>query len=229
MSCGGFAAKVWPALISFAYPGLAALDLVEQIMTLVQRMFNNWQKTEEQLLDFVEYCAGRGRLTVELLRRKFHGAAFDKAYTELHDMLSPRGLRLFLDALTSTRRGGLHWWGTKCSSFVSLCQSVAQRYPWNNYLGAVERCFVSEGNEQAEVTAFGMFMSMICGCYPVLEQPLTSVMVLLPSLKSVLSHFNFQKKVVWMGAFQGPSPKPLQISPNCFGFVSSPSPKASGA
>ena len=41
---GGIATTQWPDLIAFAYPGLARLTLVDQIMSLVQRMLFNWDK-----------------------------------------------------------------------------------------------------------------------------------------------------------------------------------------
>lgn len=207
---GGIATTQWPDLIAFAYPGLARLTLVDQIMSLVQRMLFNWTRPQE-LFDFAEYCAGHGRMTVEMMRTSFKGVALDIAYSQEHDMTTPQGLRLFLDCLTATRQGGMHWWGTKCSSFVSLCSSIAQRLDWNNYFGDTSRRFVSEGNMQAEVTAFGLFLSVICGCLPCLEQPISSVMVQLPSLRHVLEYFHFMPKMVWMGSCGGPSPKPLQI------------------
>ena len=131
-----------------------------------------------------------------MVRKSFKRVALDIAYSQNHDMTSPQGLRPFLDCLTATRQGGMHWWGTKCSSFVSLCSSIAQRLDWNNYFGDTSRRFVSEGNMQAEVTAFGLFLSVICGCLPCLEQPISSVMVQLPSLRHVLEYFHFMRKVV---------------------------------
>ena len=59
-----------------------------------------------------------------MVRKSFKRVALDIAYSQNHDMTSPQGLRPFLDCLTATRQGGMHWWGTKCSSFVSLCSSM---------------------------------------------------------------------------------------------------------
>ena len=41
---GGIPATQWPDLIAFANPGLAGLTLLDQIMSLVQRMLFNWDK-----------------------------------------------------------------------------------------------------------------------------------------------------------------------------------------
>jgi hypothetical protein len=216
-SCGGHVASVWPAIIRCAYPVLADLTLVDQIMSFVHRILRNWSVAEnlsrlgEPLLDFVEFCAGRGMLTRGMIYHGYRCAAFDINYDASHDMLSGPGLRLFLDALTSTRRRGMHWWGTKCSSFVNLCISVSERNAFNAWLGNQERHFVQEGNQQAEVTALGIFLGALCGLLSILEQPTSSVMPRTPSLQNVFAFFNFHRQVVWMGAYSGPSPKPLQL------------------
>ena len=210
-------AEMWPTMIGCAFPVLRSLTLVDQIMSFVSRALYNRSMAEEPgrldepLLDFIEFCSGRGMLTRGMIHNGHRCAAFDVLYSLEHDMLSAPGLRLFLDALTSTRKGGMNWWGTKCSSFVSLCASVAQRHAYNAWLGNEERQFVQEGNQQAEVTALGICLGVLCGLFPVLEQPVSSVMPRTPSLHSVLSFFNFHRQVVWMGAFSGPSPKPLQL------------------
>lgn len=216
-SCGGHVSSVWPAIIRCAYPVLADLTLVDQIMSFVHRILRNWSVAEnlsrlgEPLLDFVEFCAGRGMLTRGMIYHGYRCAAFDINYDASHDMLSAPGLRLFLDALTSTRRRGMHWWGTKCSSFVNLCISVSERNAFNAWLGNQERHFVQEGNQQAEVTALGIFLGALCGLLSILEQPTSSVMPRTPSLQNVFAFFNFHRQVVWMGAYSGPSPKPLQL------------------
>ena len=215
-SCGGHVSEVWPRLIGECYPALSSLSLADQIMSFVHRILQNWANAElgeagGPLLDFIEFCAGRGMLTRGMIHHGHRCAAFDKIYSSAHDMLSARGLRLFLDALTSTRKRGMNWWGTKCSSFVSLCASLAQRTAFNDWLGDQTRFFVMEGNSQAEVTALGIFIGVVCGLLCVLEQPVSSVMPRTPSLQSVFAFFGFNRQVVWMGAFSGPSPKPLQL------------------
>ena len=216
-SAGGHVSAAWPDLIADSYPVLSSFNLVDQIMSFVHRIKQNWANAERlneagaPLLDFVEFCAGRGMLTRGMIHHGYRCAAFDINYSPGHDMLSAPGLRLFLDALTSTREGGMNWWGTKCSSFVSLCASVSLRNAFNDWLGNTERFFVREGNAQAEITAIGIFLAALCGLLPVLEQPSSSVMPRTPSLRNVFEFFGFYRQVVWMGAFSGPSPKPLQL------------------
>lgn len=206
----GWIHEIWPQVLSNAFPALARLNLVDQIMALVQRCVRN-RAGHLNLLQFCEFCSGRGNLTRELLRCNLYGCSFDWLYAEEHNMMESYGIRLFFDAITSSAQEALHWWGTKCSSFVSLCVSVSLRHSSNSYLGDQSKQFVKEGNFQAEITSIGIFISWLCGCYPVLEQPISSVMPCLTSMRHVLTYCRFEKTICWMGSFNGPSPKPLQI------------------
>ena len=123
----------------------------------------------------------RAHLSRELLPKGWRGCSLDIRLSPLnHDMCSPKGLRTFLDCLTSSKDRALHWFGTRCSSFVPLCQSVARRYPQNNFYGDMSRACVCDGNFQVEVTGFCMYLSMLLSCIPVLEQPLGSCMPNVP-------------------------------------------------
>ena len=61
------------------------------------------------------------------------------------------------------------------------------------------------------VTALTMLISYLCGCNPVLEQPMGSVMPLEEPLKSVLACIGASKFSVYHGAYSGESWKPLQL------------------
>ena len=67
-SCGGHVSEVWPRLIGECYAALSSLSLADQIMSFVHRILQNWANAElgeagGPLLDFIEFCAGRGMLT----------------------------------------------------------------------------------------------------------------------------------------------------------------------
>jgi len=69
--------------------------------------------------------AGTANLSKELIRSGFWGASLDKLYLEEdHDMLSLKGIKLFITTLLASRFGALHWFGACCSSFALLCQSL---------------------------------------------------------------------------------------------------------
>ena len=188
-------------------------------MKIAERFcFNNHDlgSGADELFDFVEFCAGE-QISVE---NCFGKAGKDVhltygfrrcRFSPLHDMCSQWGLRKFFDCLSSSKDRALHWFGTKCSSFVPLCQSVAQRYPQNNFYGDTNRACVCDGNFQVEVTGLCMFISMVLSCIPVLEQPLGSCMPHVPVLRNLFSWFGMFKTVTYMGCFSGPSAKPLPI------------------
>ena len=61
------------------------------------------------------------------------------------------------------------------------------------------------------VTALTMAFSFLCGCNPVLEQPLGSVMPKEEPLKFVLQAIGASKWVIYHGAYSAESRKPLQF------------------
>lgn len=205
---------MWPAFFCQAYPFLrGATSCLEMMVLVAERfLFNLVNFNELDQLEFIEFCAGRACLSREMLRAGFHqGAALDIIYHPHHDMLTPQGLRTWFDALVASRRKSLHWYATRCSSFVPLCVSQSMRYEENSYYGDRSRRWVEEGNLQMEITSMMMFFSFLLGCIPALEQPTGSVLPKLPSLRNVLWFFDFKKTVTYMGSFGGPTSKPLQI------------------
>ena len=65
----------------------------------------------------------------------------------------------------------------------------------------------------AEISCLVCVVAFLIGCYPTLEQPISSTMVKLPSFSSLFSfqQFNFERTLTWMGAFGGKSPKVVQV------------------
>ncbi|CAL1136356.1 unnamed protein product [Cladocopium goreaui] len=211
---GGRASKVWPSFLCEAYPFLrGATSCLEMMVLVAERfLFNLVNFNELDQLEFVEFCAGRAHLSREMLRQGFHqGASVDILFHPHHDMLSSKGLRTWFDMVVASRRKSLHWFATRCSSFVPLCISQSMRYEENSFYGDRSRPWVEQGNLQQEVTAMMMFFSFLLDCIPVLEQPTGSVLPKLPSLRNVLWFFDFKKTVTYMGSFAGPTSKPLQI------------------
>lgn len=144
--------------------------------------------------------AGTANLSKELIRSGFWGASLDKLYLEEdHDMLSLKGIKLFITTLLASRFGALHWFGTCCSSFAVLSQSVSLRSAANSFLGDESRDFVFCGNCMSEVSALLFFLSLIVKCCPVLEQPMSSTMPLTPSWHAILMFFHnvFVLQLTW--------------------------------
>ena len=205
---GGRAHKVWPGMLNQAYPELKGLSLDVMMVRFVLRSLQH--RNAGVGSDFREFCAGRGNLTFQLLRKGLKGFAFDKAYSSSHDMCTKIGLRLWLDAISDSRPGSLDWFGTKCSPFVGINKRNSKRYIENGWMGDESREFVRHGNLQMLVTSLAFALSCLCKNHVVLEQPVTSCMPLCQPLAMLIKHFKCQRVITWHGAFDKESPKCLQ-------------------
>eukprot|EP00438_Fugacium_kawagutii_P007466 Skav236410 [mRNA] locus=scaffold7610:13607:14401:- [translate_table: standard] len=203
---------MWSDLMHMCFPEFEASTPVENMMAaLVDRAQFLRERSSARLFQFIEYFAGKANLSRALLERGFRGAAFDIIFSNEHNALSSVGMRLFIDALVSSASKCLAWFGTQCSSFVGLCVSNSMRGPVNAFLGDRSREFVQVGNSLMICTAFLLFLCRLCGITTCLEQPLNSCMPLCPVLSSVLHFTQSAKIVTYLGAFGGPSAKPIQI------------------
>lgn len=215
----GRAARIWPELLQQSYPCLAGGTLVHMICQMVLRSHRNQaehQGAQGGLQDFMEVFCGKANLTKEMMRGGFHGSAYDIQNLPDHDVLESGGLRLMLDSLSMIARNGLVWIATQRASFVILCRHQSQRCCENNWLGCAEGAasphFVKVGNYLMEATGIIYLLAFLCGLNPVLEQPVTSCMMLCPSLRGVFWFTKSKRVVTYMGQFEGPSVKPLQLA-----------------
>ena len=211
----GLAKRHWPKFIGRAYPELKHETLENMLVSLVVRAYMIRHMLlltrPARLHDFIEYCSGQGNLTLECLKAFLNGLAFDRLYSEDHDMCTGIGLRCWLDALAECKFQALVWFGTRCSSWVGMCRQQHGRKASNGYWGNRARSFVRVGNVQMVATSLVMAIGHWSGVNPVLEQPITSAMPRAEPLCSVLKFMQASKHVVWHGAFLGESLKPLQI------------------
>lgn len=204
----------WECILKLSYPEYfnAHMTLNDMMFCLIQRSFFNREMHPNGLHSFVEFFAGCGSLSKELLSRGLQGCAFDITYDASNqNCLSGRGFRLYLTALSSLSADGLCWLGTQCSSFVVLCRSVTKRRPDNRYYGDCSNKGVAEGNTMQSMSAMLFFLAWATGCRPALEQPLNSCMPNVPAMYHTLRWVRACKTTTYMGAFNGPSCKPLQI------------------
>lgn len=215
LSEAGFAKRHWPKLIKRAYPELRNDSLEDMLVKLVVRAYlirHNLLITRPvRLHDFIEYCAGKGNLTLQCLKARLYGLCFDKDYSSDHNMMTGVGLRCMLDAMAECQLHAGVWFGTKCSPFVGLCRNNHKRAASNGFWGLRKKPFVRAGNLQMVVTSLMFAVGHWSGVHPVLEQPVSSVMPKCEPLCSVLAMMNARKHIVWHGAFNGESPKPLQL------------------
>ena len=122
---GGRAWHLWPQLLILAYPHLEACSNgVDVLVSVAERALANFVNCcEDEMLQFVEFCAGKAQLSREMIRRGFHkGASLDILYRQNHDMMTAKGIRTWMDMLVSSRKNSLHWFG----SFASLPHYATQ-------------------------------------------------------------------------------------------------------
>lgn len=235
---GGMAGAMWPDLMKMCYPEFSGSNwsLPAMLTALVDRCCFNRQVHQGQsssvssapLFQFLEFFAGSANLSRELLRNGLEGAAFDVLFRPEHDALTSSGCRLFADAIVSSAESCLAWFGTKCSSFVTICVAVSQRSSDNLYMGDQSRAFVQQGNSLMVVTAWLYFLARLCGITCILEQPLNSFLPLTPLMSSVLEFCQSAKVLTYLGAFGHETVKPLQLWSSSSAFSSLNRPKPQG-
>lgn len=207
---GGHSARVWPMILSLCYPFFNGKDLCQSLIILILRGRQNQRKADVH--DFIEVFAGSANLSLEMIRAGFEGSAFDVLFhAEEQNVLASKGLRLVIDGLSRVKYGGLCWIATKCSSFVALCRCQSQRSATNDFMGDATREFVRNGNDLMQISSLMFLLAYLCGLWPVVEQPLSSVLPDCPAMRTVIQFTSARKCVTYLGAFEGPSQKPLQL------------------
>ena len=214
---GGSANASWPVILANSYPENELLSgpsgLADKLLHLVVR---TWcARASPNFLDVavqaVEFFAGHGLLTQAHVKMGFRCSRFDVLYDASHDVLETHGLRLWIDELVFTSPRSLQWYGTVCSSWVTLCQSKSKRVPSNGYLGDTSRPFVQKGNAQMVATSLLVFLSWMMNNEPILEQPATSSMPKAEPLATVFKYVGAIRTTTWLGAFGAKTWKPLQV------------------
>ena len=120
---------IWQQMLAETFPSMASWPWKAQMKFLIN--FCHYQRRVRQSAKyhFVEFFAGNGNLSRELLRDGWEGVAVDIKYGTDHNLLSVRGLRLAINAVLETHSGALLWFGTPCSSFVKSAGTV-QKEAW---------------------------------------------------------------------------------------------------
>ena len=214
----GCAAPFWKSTLELCYPMFKTKgkSLVDMITLLVERgLFNRENHGQGGCLDWAEFFAGTAAVSRACLKKSRHGVALDWLFRERdHDVLTSQGFRLYMDVVCSLACNALAWFGIQCSSFVQICVSVSCRGLDNDWLGDEDKDFVRAGNLMMILSALLMLVAHLLKVEVLLEQPVTSVMPLCPTMKNVLSFIGMTRSVTYLGAFSGPSVKPIQVFHN---------------
>ena len=141
-----------------------------------------------------------------------------------HDLSTVRGLVAAVIAVLGVRAGALVHMATVCTSFVFLNsgthgRSIAAPEGWR------ELPYMVLGTILASRSSLLALLSWALGAMWVLEQPLSSVMIALPSWQVVVRFFAEKENQGWpnclvkqnnvfMAAFRGPTLKPTSLFSN---------------
>ena len=209
---GAAAAGAWPGMLEASYPTLTGIPLHDQVLKFGLHVFEERYQHDGGRYSLVEYWAGSA-IIAKIHARETGGAvvALDKSFHESQDCLTALGRRLWLDTLAASAHNSINWMGTQCSSFTFLLRSQSGRRRSNGWLGDETQPFVRDGNGQMLVTSLLYFLSWLVGNSPILEQPACSVLPKIQPLRMVLAFTRSYKTHTWLGSFNAPSKKPLQI------------------
>ena len=213
----GCAALFWKSTLELCYPMFKTKgkSLVDMITLLVERGLFNRENHGPGLLDWADFFAGTAALSRACLKKSRRGVALDWLFQErAHDVLTSQGFRLYMDVVCSLSLDALAWFGIQCSSFVQICVSVSCRGEDNDWLGDEGKEFVRSGNLMMVLSALLMLVAHLLKTEVLLEQPVTSVLPLCPTMRNVLSFIGTNRSVTYLGAFDGPSVKPIQVFHN---------------
>ena len=139
--------KTWRKMLNASFPELGEGTLDQALLKLLVRCWKLRKSAHPHALyEFVEFCAGEGNLTAECLKQRLFGLALDVIYDPDHDMTTPVGLRVMIDSISEAKPGAMNWWGTQCSSFVSMGFNNHNRREDNGFWGNTNFPFVRDGN-----------------------------------------------------------------------------------
>ena len=133
----------------------------------------------EDLLDFVEYFAGRGGISRCMAERGLNVFAFDFLTSSRYDVLSPEGFRLHVIAACFTAATANTWSGIECSSWVWVCRAITKRTR-RRPLGSRRVAAVRNGNAHLIRQSVLTLLVHLNGNGQVIEQPQSSLMNAVP-------------------------------------------------
>jgi len=169
------------------------------------------------LLQFIEFFAGRAGHARYLSRMGCATQAFDLRIDPCHDINSDSGFNLYLVACCSTLVSSIAWSGLVCTSWVWIGRSQTGRNA-KHPLGNEHKTMVAQGNGHMRRQVILSMLWELLGNEQVIEQPLSSIVDRVPLFCEMLRVCRLQRMTTWLGAFGAPTPKPLHLWSTC-GFT----------
>lgn len=192
-----------------AFPELGTCSLLEITCCLLVDMLLSRNKVTTPL-DFVECFSGMAFLSRNLHRRGFRGHCFDAKYHTLHNLLSPRGLRLVWLTLRWLGIGALAWFAPPCSSWGFLCAFQSKRRKASPY-GDAGKPWVLAANQTIAIVSFMALLCWICHVDFVLETSKSSLIGFTNEMVGLVQITSACRTRTFLGAFGSSSPKEVKF------------------
>ena len=164
-------------------------------------------------VDHIDWFAGVANIHKAMQKLGLHSVAVDITYDSVHhDYIHKKGMLHSVQLMRRLkRRGGQHL-ATVCSSWTFVNRSTSKRYD-TVPLGVPPRsASVTSANQMVSMCALLWIWAWCSGCYTILEQPLGSLMGYHPRILQIKRMLpSFKHLTTHMGAFGGPTPKPIHL------------------
>ena len=196
-------------LLQAAFPELSDNDLPGIVNQMVAWVMQIRCKNPIGFQMMEGFC-GQAHITKSCRKQGIFAVGLDVVHGDQFDVKTPQGCRRWLTTLFFCADGADQWHGVTCKSFVWLTRYVTKR-SIDRPLGNEAIGIVQDGNELAVLVTFHVMLGALVRVDPILEQPQTSVLHLLPTVKRVFALLQVRKTITYLGAFGSPTKKPLKL------------------
>ena len=161
-------------------------------------------------LDCVESFSGAGQIWRAFNRMGMRAEGFDYVDDPIQDFNLPEVFLICLRKLRRLKNGGLSHWGIPCCSWICTNLGTSGRSELNPE-GRQRYASVDTANVQANRLALLFLFCLISGIAWLVEQPLSSLLMLMPRLAKILLSIKHIFLTTYLGAFGGDTLKPIKL------------------
>ncbi|CAK9106189.1 unnamed protein product [Durusdinium trenchii] len=158
----------------------------------------------------VDLFAGKCAISRSFKAQGYATCSMDIEINELDDILSPVGFIRTLYAAIHIARGGLCTMGVVCSSFTQINRGTSGRTA-ENPLGREHYPSVAKANLMLVRAVLIMITVLHFQGHWMLENPLSSIIDLMPRFRKLLDNTVHHRCHTWLGMFKAPTPKPIKL------------------
>eukprot|EP00929_Paragymnodinium_shiwhaense_P064769 TRINITY_DN32491_c0_g1_i1.p1 TRINITY_DN32491_c0_g1~~TRINITY_DN32491_c0_g1_i1.p1 ORF type:complete len:320 (-),score=45.77 TRINITY_DN32491_c0_g1_i1:105-1064(-) len=197
---------------------LDAADLVSDILRLAFQA----SSLADRSLDFLEVFSGSGGITKCVTKSRLTARAFDRQTRDWsEDICTPAGLLWLYMSVLELKDGALMWLSPQCSTWLLLTRGHTRRNK-SNWGGDDSRTDVKEGNYTSVILSVLVSLAIARNVFFVIEQPISSALYNMPSLRSTINDLGAERFVTSLAAYGAGSLKLLELYTNIPGAIIAP-------